>query len=485
MPPTTRKLLALSQRWLFDPRLWLGVLFLYGLTTLNLPFHDDHQWRQSITATIARNFYELSFNPFYPLYDICGRIAPDYFVTEFPLHPSITTLGYFIFGEQFWVGRLVTWVTSCLGLWYFSRLVDRIAGPPVGLFATLVLTASIALTFARKLMPDSFSIFLAVIGTYYLWVYLEDGKRKDLLWGILWATLGVLSKVPSVVVLCFLGIAFLNGKISLQRKAWVGVGMAFTAVLTAGWYFYWMPHLQELTSCPPLIYPVSLAEGWDILINERAFHTFYRFEQNAFYSWPQFYLFLTGFGWAIIRLKWRWVLASLAYAFVFLLFILKTGDIFATHTYYVIPFIPLMAFYVGYLFNRPWLTNAFKLLILLELAFIPLLKTYEDIYLFPDLPELELASLLDQVGAEREDKIMINGGWGNPRYMYYAKRRGWTIDGKTFKRYDWMPDYWDQGLRYIVVIKSRYEDELDYPLLLETEHYRIYELEGWINAQAE
>jgi hypothetical protein len=58
--------------WL-DIRFWLLFFFvirLFGIT--NAPLEMGHNWRQSLTNMVARNFLEGRVNLFYPVIDIAG-----------------------------------------------------------------------------------------------------------------------------------------------------------------------------------------------------------------------------------------------------------------------------------------------------------------------------------------------------------------------------------------------------------------------------
>ena len=463
-------------RLIFDPRFWVCLLFIAGLPTLDMAFHGDHSWRQALTAIVARNFYEVSFNPFYPLYDICGETSPDLFATEFPFLQCLIALGYFIFGEEYWIARLVNWSVSCLGFWYFSRIVDKIVGAPVGLYAMLCLIGSIIVTFSRKLMPDTFSIFLVIIGTYYLWQFLENGNKWNLIGGWVLTTLGILSKIPAMVLLSFLVVPFLKRELLLKRKSILVGGVMLTGVFVAGWYFYWMPHLQSLTQCPPLIYPSTLAEGWKALFETYPKEAWFRFEWNAFYGHIPLYLFFIGVGWSILQRQWSVLVAGFCYSILFFLFVLKTGNVFPTHTYYIIPYIPLMAYFIGNLLHQKWVPKLFSLAFAIGLTITPLYYAKRDVNLFPNLPELKLNELLTEYGVALDDLIMINNGWGNPSAMYYTKRRGWSVNNDILERYQWMTDYREAGLKYIVVDKRRYGKILPYSLLFENETFLIYDV---------
>lgn len=462
---------------LYDPRCWAVGVFLIGLVTLDLPLHDDHSWRQGWGMMIARNFYTVDFNIFYPLSDICGERSPDYFATELPLMQALMAAGYHVFGEQWWIGRLINWSVSCLGLWYFSRLVGELVSPRAGLYAMIALIGSIVLTFSRKVMPDTFSLFLVVIGTYYLYRYLWRGRRWQLVLGGVLVALGVLCKIPSVVVVTLLAVPYLRGELPIERKVLTAAALGLAAALMVGWYFYWMPHLQEMTTCFPLIYPVSLREGFDIVVNELSTQALMRVQWNAFYSEAPYYLSVLGFFLTVLRLQWRLVLAGLIYSLIFLLFVFKTGAIFPSHSYYVIPYVPLMALFIGALLDRStWLPRRVSLVASIALCVVPLSVTLMDVRLVNDLKEVRLAPVLDSLGVAQDAKVMINGRWGEPTTMYYSGRRGWVLDNNHLTNYQWMPDYRSKGLQYIIQDQRKLSDTLGYRQLYRDDTWVIYDV---------
>ena len=470
-------MVAATRDLLYDPRCWAIGVFLVGLVTLDLPLHDDHSWRQGWGMMIARNFYAVDFNIFYPLSNLCGEHSPDYFATELPLMQALMAAGYRVVGEQWWVGRLVNWSVSCLGLWYFSRLVSDLLTPRAGLYAMIALIGSIVLTFSRKLMPDTFSLFLVIIGTYYLYHYLTAGRTYQLIIGGILVALGVLCKIPSVVVVTLLAVPYLKGALPPTRKVLTTAALGIAASLMAAWYFYWMPHLQEISTCFPLIYPVSFREGFDIVVNDLPAQTFMRFQWNAFYSKAPFTLFVLGLLLTGYRRQWRLLLAALAYSVLFMLFVFKTGTIFPTHSYYVIPYVPLMALFIGALLDQSsWLPRRVSLMAGLALCVVPLSVTLADVGLVHHIEEVRLAPVLDSLGVAQDAKVMINGRWGEPTTMYYSGRRGWVTDNNHLTRYDWMADYRSKGLRYIIQDQRKLPDTLGYRQLYRDKVWVIYDV---------
>jgi 4-amino-4-deoxy-L-arabinose transferase-like glycosyltransferase len=393
--------------------------------------------------------------------------------TEFPLFNALVALSYQIFGIHDWNGRLINWIITCLGLWFFYRLVLRFSSSGHAIFTTVAFMASITFQFALKTMPDTFSLSLVFAGAY---LALRGWDNQNLLYLILSAlliTLGVLSKIPSIVALVFLLPAFFNKEKPYKpRIIWTSL-LLIGGVLVISWYFIWMPHLLE-TYKNQLIWPVSLVEGWRTFLAMKP-DTWLRFEYMAFTTKMGLYLTIAGLAALIMQKRWSYLLIFAGYSLVFFLFILKTGNVFATHNYYIIPFTPMMAFSIGYFINEvPRLSIPVKILLLVLLLWpgyagnfkAPTLQIEGDYY-------LKLASLLDPY-ISRDDKIMVNKGNFNPTMMYFAKRRGWTVYESEMNEVTWMPGFKEQGLTLIVVDKHITPTPLPYTLVYEDDDFAFY-----------
>ncbi|MFR9802650.1 ArnT family glycosyltransferase [Pseudonocardia sp. RS010] len=80
-------------------------------------------WRQSDTATIARNFATNGMNIFFPQIN-WGGAGPGYVETEFQLMPWLTAATYLVFGEHIVLGRLVSlafMLVAAAALWGVAR----------------------------------------------------------------------------------------------------------------------------------------------------------------------------------------------------------------------------------------------------------------------------------------------------------------------------------------------------------------------------
>jgi len=466
-----KKLISLLKRIEF----WLGLIFVLGLLTMNYPPIDAHTWRQTLTLMIAKNLYELSPNVFYPTYNIGNH--PGIIPTEFPLYNFITSLFYRVFGYNDWAGRLVNWVVTFLGFYYFYKTILKFNPRRVAYFSTFFLMGSVVLVYARKTMPDTFALSLVLIGVYHSWSYLESGRGKDGFWAFLFICFGLLSKIAFLPAMAFLVIPFFDKTLPQRAKYYFFGLMALAGGVVGWWYFYWMPYLQE-TYHNQLIWPVSLGEGWEIFIKTLEPHL-ERFRDKVYRNHVSFYLFLAGILGAFAKRNWKIISVFLLYSVVTFIFILKTGEVFHKHEYYVIVYVPMMALGIGYFFgqiqlkHRENLTFGLSLVVALVLFFFPARRLYRDWTNTDATYYLPLESILDEF-VSKKDSVMVNGGNFDPSLMYFTGRHGWSFENPVLQREKDMPVYKERGLKVIVVNRHRMKEKLPYELLFESDDFLIY-----------
>jgi len=87
-----------------------------------------------------------------------------------------------------------------------------------------------------------------------------------------------------------------------------------------------------------------------------------------------------------------------------------------------------------------------------------------------------LSGILDQY-SKPTDKIMVNDGSFSPTVMYWAKRKGWSVNQDVPSKTEWMDGYRKQGLKYIVMDRNLSDEKLPYILLYEDGNIRVYGFE--------
>jgi 4-amino-4-deoxy-L-arabinose transferase-like glycosyltransferase len=457
---------------LASPYLWLTILFIIGLPTLGIDLFDDHAWRQSITVAVSRNLLAVDFNPFFPRYNICGAQSPDILGTEFPLLNILIASGYKLFGEHITVSRFINWTVSIIGINYYYKTITLLWNKKIAFISMLLLMGSLFTVFARKVMPDTFSLSLVFIAMFYYAKYLNRGNLAHLVVGFIFFLLGTLSKIPAIVFLVILFGQFIDAKIDIKRKFWFSSSVVAALIIIFAWYFIWVPHLNEITTCSRLIYSSSITEGWKI-VTQNLDMVAYRFFKSAFHIPVQGILFFTGLFYLLFKRAHIELAICGFYTLAFSLFVLKSGDIFHTHTYYILPFIPLMCFVVANMLShlKDWISKA----IAIVLFIFSISYFHKDVYLNHNPHFGKLKELCKQIPIHQHELIMINNGVLDPSLHYFANLSGWTVNNDIILKYTWMPDYIRDGLKYIIIDKTKYDlDSIEHKLLLEDQHFAIY-----------
>ena len=119
------RVMNLIRTMLRDIRFWIVVFFILRLVGItNPPLETGHNWRQSLTCMIARNFLEIDNTILYPRIDMAGE-KTGIIGSEFPFFNYLIYLISELFGYEHWYGRLINLSISSLGIWYFYRLAKE------------------------------------------------------------------------------------------------------------------------------------------------------------------------------------------------------------------------------------------------------------------------------------------------------------------------------------------------------------------------
>lgn len=465
--------LQMIRSWSSDIRFWVALAFaarLVGIT--NPPLETSHHWRQTSVLMVARNYAEQGVDMLHPRMDTAGSLTG---ITgmEFPLLNMLIAWGMLLFGDAYWPGRLIVLLVGSLGVLCFHKLVHRHLGATVALYAALLLLFSLWFMYARKVMPDVFAVSLVLIGLERL-----DAARgthspwASLVLGSLLISAGLLSKITAGCLLAVWPVLAWP-----QRRTWIvqlGTWLVAVATLPAlWWYFQWVPHLVETYGFWHFFMGGSMAEGAVQLVRNwpRTLDNFY-FDALRFSG---FAVFLLGLYFAVKRRQHALLLAFALLSAAFLVVMLKAGDTFWVHAYYVLPFIPTMALLGGYglaqLHNARW-AHALLVIVVVE----GLAAQANDFRISPQLaPLMHLEKDLGQ------DNGLIAMNTGQvPTAMYFAHRRGWTMTNATLADPATLKTLQQEGCTRIVVFKRTFDTavELPWPVLLENDLYRIHGAQG-------
>lgn len=450
------------------------IIRLFGIA--NPPLELSHNWRQTTVTMVARNFYEIDANVFYPRIDIAGELTG---ITgmEFPLLNYLIYLVSKIFGYQHWYGRLVNLIVSSFGLWFFYKLSGKYFHNKVSFYATIILAVSIWFQFSRKIMPDTFAMSFIIASIYYgtnfFETKLQQKKYLHLLCYVMLMMLGTLSKLPSAYVLVVFGIFVFSKQIPLKEKLIFVFASALGLTPVLIWYFYWVPHLVDTYGFWHFFMGEGFVQGFREIMQNIP-ETLSKFYDTAL-KFAGFAAFLFGLIYAIVKRDKTVLLLFLLTFFSFCVVIGKAGFSFPHHDYYVIPFVPVMAIIAGYgLTKIPYSKIAIILLIFISIEGIA--NQQHDFRIKEkDLYLLKLESELDEI-SHRDDLIIINSS-KYPTPMYFAHRKGWVNSNEMINDPSYINELKDKGLKFIVILKSGFGTEIkleQYDRVLENEDYCIY-----------
>ncbi|MGZ4054498.1 MAG: ArnT family glycosyltransferase [Bacteroidia bacterium] len=419
-------ILSFKEKYAGNIHFWIVLFFilrLYGIT--NPPLEISHNWRQVTGDMVARNFYEVDNNILYPRLDMAGE-KTGISGTEFSVLNYLMYLLSLVFGFHDWFGRIINLFVSSLGVLYFYKLLKLKFDERFSFYAAFLLLTSMWLMFSRKVMPDTFSTSLVIISLFYAFSFVENRKRFHVLFYFLFATLGVLSKIPAIYLLVVLVFPLLDKNILLNQKVALVLFSLLMLVPVVWWYFYWVPYLTNHFGYPNYYMGTDFMSGLHEIVTNMSptLEKFY-FDTLKFIG---FAAFLTGVYFSIVKKEKRIILISVLCSLTFRVFMLKAGRNFYHHSYYITPFVPVMCLSAAYgilQINKQWI----RAMILFAITIESIADQQHDFRIKEsEKYKLSLESIADKVSA-KNDLIVINGGF-NPQLIYFSHRKGWTISAE-------------------------------------------------------
>jgi len=386
------------------------------------PLETSHNWRQTFTAMMARNFYDGDMNILRPEIDYSGE-KPGVVGAEFPLFSYGIAVISKITAYSHWTGRLLNLIITTFGMYCFYLVLLFFFNKRMAFFASFILIISIWFMFARKIMPDTFSVSLTIIAFYYGIMYLTKGRNLLLLLFFIFGTLGVLSKMPAVIIMSvFIPVVFSSSFVKSRRITLMIVGLLML-VLMSLWYFMYVPHLVRVYG-NQLFFTRSFSEGFHDIMQMKA-ETLKRFYFDAFQGYIGFAVFLAGLIFAFYRKQKKIIGMWLVTGLFLIVYIMKTGFVFATHSYYIIPFVPVMALLAGYLLSeirKPWI--AYMLLGFMTIESVA--NQQHDFFIKPaDKVKLNYEAIADRYISQ--DALVLTNGGQSTTQLYFINRKGWTV----------------------------------------------------------
>jgi len=437
-----------------DARFWIVLFFVIRLVGItNAPLESAHNWRQSFTNMVARNFLEVDNNILYPRVDMDGN-KDGIVASEFPLFNYLIYLISEVFSYTHWYGRLINLIISSFGIFYFYKSVKLIFKDEVAFYASLSLLSSLWFAYSRKSMPDTFCMSLVIIGIYHALLYYYGNNIKHLLLFFVFASIGVLCKIPALYLLSILALPLFQKNILFKRKLNILITGLLILIATYVWYFYWDPYLLSLCHVE-LYYPKTLVNGFWELVKFMP-ETLEKFYFAALESYVAFVLFLLGIFLIIKNKQINMLLIFAISTLFFVLFISKTGFVFSTHSYYVIPYVPVMSLVVGFAFSQ--LKNPkIKTILIIAIVVEGIINVQHDFRIKnSELYKLRMNEVANKV-SKQHDLFVINGGQ-SPQQIYFLHRKGWSETPENISNSHYLDSLKQMNCKYIFINKNNNQE---------------------------
>jgi hypothetical protein len=408
---------------------WLYAILLLALVLRSYhfayPAWDYHNWRQTITLMIARDFARHGFPLLHPQVAWIGNQPsdPSYFGAEFSIESVLAALLYKIFGESDVAARSVIVAFSLAGIVCLYDLLERRAGRMAARFAAFIYALlPYHLFFGRVFMPDVPAITLALAALDLLDRWTDNRKAAYLVGAGVLTALAVLQKPRMILVavpaLYLFWLAY--GK-SLPRRG--------------------EPYLFALIACLPelgwLIHGLSMeghmAVGAINIPRELFAHHLELWIQSSYLrrivGALAFEAFSpVGLGLAVVgcllparnRAVWvaRWWIVGGA------LVLLPVPGVIPENLYYLAILLPGGSALAGVALSRT--RGHFSAIVMVAFAAGAI---YSAIPLYqPDRMPYDLGILLKRLTVPAD--LLATETGGNPNVLYYADRRGWLLSSE-------------------------------------------------------
>ncbi len=442
---------------------------MYGIT--NPPLETGHNWRQVTGLMVARNFFEVDANIFEPRVDLEGgekRVIG----MEFPLLNYLHHLFSLLFGYEHWYGRLINLLVTSVGIYSFSEILKSLFSKKLALYSTLALLSSIYFAYSRKMMPDTFSLGLGMIAIHFVLQYFKEGKTGSLALYLLFSSLAILAKLPSILILSPIVLLLFKDQEQHDKKLRLAIWSTFPLLIGGIWYYWWNPRLEE-------IYGSWYNQGMRIRdgvleISTHLADVWQNFSFHSFYSYAYFILFLAGVVLMIRQKEKKLIYISSVYALFSLIYIFKAGFYFHHHNYYIIPIVPMMAVIIGYGLTK--IKNSVLLALVLVAATAESIANQQHDLRIKEKMEykLTLASIINEQIPQKEKLIIVSEG--NPQLLYLAHRKGWVRSEEAAKDPTLIDQLVEDGANYILIDKHESELELNYPMEFQNQDFLLYSL---------
>ena len=452
------------------------------LYRLDAPLADWHSWRQTDTASVAREYVKNGIDLMHPTYHDLSSIPSGldnpngYRFVEFPiisaLHATLAK-NYPALSLVEW-GRFLSVIASSISIGLIYLIMKIVSGNLAAMVAALVYaTLPYNIFYGRVILPEPHLVLFMLAALYAFIRYYETGKVVALIFYTITMTLAVLMKPTALVVGVPIALYALFGtKVNLKR---LGV-VALVSALSVLPYAWWRSYVAS--------YPAGIpANAW--LFNGNGI----RFK-GAWLRWlfgDRIGRLILGYwgmiplGFGLIALGQKnsetTIVGGLSLASLIYLTVIATGNV--QHDYYQIQIIPSLAMLIGvgvsYIYTlRKTLYSKITLTLILGICYlISLALGWYEVRGYFNINNPAIVSAGERIDAiTNANALVIAPYMGDTAFLFQTNRTGWPIGGDIDLKIKSGASY------YVTTTRDAEYQELkkNYTLVEETDTYSIIKL---------
>lgn len=419
-----------------------------------------HQWRQTQTAMIARNFHEKGYKFFYPQIDWAGDDA-GYAETDFPVYSFAVAIGYWAFGDHDWVGRLTTAVFSLLTIYFLYLLVRKFLDEKTALWSAFFLSILPLVAFyGRAIMPESLMLMSTVAGLYFFSAWLDNEKKACFILSVIFVSNACLLKPTSLYIglpLLYLAISKFGGR-TLKTPA-----LYLYAVLVFGSVFAWYYHAHRIlldTGNTIGLYDKWL--NWGLLAEARFWNRIVvKSLLERHFAWFGFPVFIAGVFLARRgrneRLFDLWLLTVVVYMLI-------AGQGNFAHDYYQLPFMLPGVVFMAKVYSRRFELKGYRkdwqslalTIALIGIVVFSIIR-YRKFLKNEDVDSsvtYQSSRLIRETTGDKDLIITITDG--DPSILYFSHRKGWVVATHEVTD-EYLSEKIKKGAKYLVGVYWRFD----------------------------
>lgn len=216
----------------------LGVMLRLPLLFTSLSYRID-EWRQTDTASIAYHFYVNGYKLFYPQI-FWGGIGPGYVETEFQLYPFLVSILYYFFGENYWLGKMVSLLFSIFAWLLFYFLAKKMLGAtrPATWALFFLVFSPLYLRYSVAFMPEATVMFFYIAALFFFVTWTKTSRKQHLVFAASCSAIAILVKPTSIhlgLIFALFSLSMWGANLLKRWEIWLSTVIA----LIPGILWFW------------------------------------------------------------------------------------------------------------------------------------------------------------------------------------------------------------------------------------------------------